>query len=347
MKKPRHGDGAPARKAETLARKYRLRRASPSFPRPGTSPVTENLAGKDMLKRFVPPTCDFAFKLPFAGIPAPPTSVDNEERKAKNAVAAFLEMKMLGLGVEKQKQSTGTFPLLALPIEIRHEIYRQVLIRPEKIDIFLEQWRMCDKAWPLWPLQMACKQLRDETNRYYFNTMRFNVSLDDLFNKAYTLWLPKIQNRGAAALRKMDFEGFIHTIRMFTDPVRNEIKGKELFTTSYRISLRLLNKAPWYNVGRADIRTKRRLIFLVHLRTDQDDDDNTTDLELKQYHQDFRQHVIDPILAIREEELAWTVWHMIQSIGIDNFGTKEITKLMDLAFERYCVTLIRHLPILY
>jgi hypothetical protein len=54
--------------------------------------------------------------------------------------------------------------------------------------------------------------------------------------------------------------------------------------------------------------------------------------------------VVDPILAIREKELEWTVWHLIQIIGIDHFGVKEIRKLMDLAFERYFVS---HIPPIY
>jgi hypothetical protein len=101
--------------------------------------------------------------------------------------------------------------------------------------------------------------------------MRFNVSLNDLFNKQYDFWLPLIDGRGAAAVRKMDFEGVIHASKRFlTD---EGAPSKEFFTTKYRLCLRLFEKAPWFSVHRADIATKRRFIGLVTNRSEVEDSD--------------------------------------------------------------------------
>jgi hypothetical protein len=220
---------------------------------------------------------------------------------------------------------------LILPPEIRNYVY-EFLLFPEgtRFDLSYEQWRIRGKSWPLRNLQGVCRQIREESLRFYYSTARFTARHIDLYNANYKAWLNLIQDRGARELRKLEFEGIMRVRITHWDPEAKELIKTEQITVEYFIRVNLFNTKPWYDVSGGGMKISRSIHYEHIHRNDQARDQFKDD----QRCQRIGLAIVEPYIAFREWETRKLLERSRVLLETGNLGVGELSALMELANER-------------
>jgi hypothetical protein len=222
--------------------------------------------------------------------------------------------------------------LLSLPAEIRHRIYDFLIIGDSSANLVWEHWRMKGrKSWPLWNLIWTSRQLRDEGFYYYYGKMKFTASVTDLQNKTYLPWVNQIGDPGCSALRRLEFETTIKISRYQYEEVEGVRVQRvlEVFRIFYLLGVQLLHEEPYCIVQPTNISVQRSV--------------KVKSSDPSEKIQDRLTFLCDSVVQFyvnqRKQELENVLHGIFRNTPLGTLGQKEITLLLELAAERFGISL--------